>query len=162
MPQPRLLPILLLAAMAAAAFNAAPRRLNSTSRQLKVATQAADVQAAVTHSDTIAADTSMVRFVGYDKALRSNKETLFVTNLMTGRDIEHVVFRITYFDSSGRQLHQTRKCLYAPVPPGQTRRLDFPSWDKQHSFYYARSPRPRVPAIPYTVKITPDTLIVSH
>ena len=149
--------------LAAIVLNAAPaytQRRNSTSRHLKVTH--AGSEAPHTSADTVTAGDGMVRFVGYDKALRSTKETLFVTNLMPDREIRHVIFRITYFDTQGRQLHQARKKLYAPVPPGETRRLDFPSWDRQHSFYYAKSQKPRVPAIPYTVKITPDTLILAR
>lgn len=151
--------LLLTVCLLSAATGAAQRR-NSTSRQLKVAHTGISAPEAM--ADTVAATGTMVRFVGYDKALRSNKETVFVTNLMTGRDIMHVVFHITYLDMQGRQLHKARKSLYAPVPAGETRRLDFPSWDRQHSFFYAGSPRPRVAAIPYTVRITPDTLVLAR
>ena len=98
--------------------------------------------------DTVAATGTEVRFSGYEKTLRSTRET--------------VIFHITYFDAQGRQLHKVRKNLYAGIPPGETRRLDFPTWDRQFAFYYIRSPRPRVSAIPYNVSISPDTLIFAR
>lgn len=109
--------------------------------------------------DTVAATAGMVRFSGYEKTLRATRETVFVSNL-SEREIDRVIFHITYRDAQGRQLHETRHCCRLCVPPGETRRLDFPTWDRQFAFYYARSPRPRVPAIPYTVEIRPDTLLL--
>lgn len=111
--------------------------------------------------DTVAASGTEVRFSGYEKTLRSTRETVFLTNL-SGRELDRVIFHITYFDAQGRQLHKVRKNLYAGIPPGETRRLDFPTWDRQFAFYYIRSPRPRVSAIPYNVSISPDTLIFAR
>ena len=111
--------------------------------------------------DTVAATGTEVRFLGYEKTLRSTRETVFLTNL-SGKELDRVIFHITYFDAQGRQLHKVRKNLYAGIPPGETRRLDFPTWDRQFAFYYIRSPRPRVSAIPYNVSISPDTLIFAR
>jgi len=149
-----------LTLMAGLQLECFPQRVNSTAKKLKVVKPTEPLGLPEAMVDTVAATADMVRFAGYDKSLRATRETVFVTNLSPTCEIRHVVFHITYFDAQGRQLHRARHSLYAPVPVGETRRLDFPSWDKQFSFFYARSARPRKPAIPYTVKITPDTLIV--
>jgi hypothetical protein len=116
------------------------------------------VYATVEPFDTIVANNN-VKFSGYEKTLRSLRETMFVTN--TGnRIIEAVYFHITYFDSDGRQLHQASVHKSITIPVGETRKLDIPSWDRQCTFYYVGSPRPRVSAIPYSVAITPDTLLL--
>ena len=66
--------------------------------------------------DTVAATGTEVRFSGYEKTLRSTRETVFLTNL-SGRELDRVIFHITYFDAQGRQLHKVRKNLYAGDPP---------------------------------------------
>lgn len=107
--------------------------------------------------DTVAVPDGMVRFSGYEKSLRATRETVFISNL-SAREVARVAFRVTYYDVQGRQIHVARHNIYAPVPPGETRRLDFPTWDRQYTFYYVGSPRPRVSATPYSVRIHPDTL----
>lgn len=138
-------------------------RKNSISRKLKPSTsRQVGAECCAEPFDTVAADNTTVRFSGYEKTLRSNRETVFVTNLLGDREIAAVYFTITYFDSSGRLLHRSSRRHRAAVPPGETRRADLPSWDRQFTFYYAGSPAPRVPAIPYTITITPDTLLLSR
>lgn len=132
-------------------------RKNSIRPRLKVAP--ADVVNEPALLDTIVADSGVVRFSGYEKTLRSNRETFFVTSLVD-REIAAVGFRISYFDSSGRLLHKVSHRKYVAIPPGETRRIDIPSWDKQFTFYYAGSPVPRVSAIPYNITISSDTVIV--
>ena len=109
----------------------------------------------------MAATAADVRFSGYEKTLRSNRETMFVTN-QTRRPIGALFFTITYFDTSGRLLHRASHRPHIAIPAGETRRLDLPSWDKQFTFFYIDSPRPRVAAIPYSVKITTDTILLTR
>lgn len=151
---------LLAAAMVIAGCCMAQRR-NTTRRHLKVtgAVENAAEQPAW-RCDTVGADTTKVRFSGYSKTLRAIRESVFVTNL-TDSTVEGVIFRIQYFDAKGRMMHQARQSVSTDIPPSETRKIDFPTWDHQFTFYYARSPRPRVSAVPYTVKILPDTLLLS-
>jgi hypothetical protein len=153
-----LLPLLLAAVMVMPPALSA-RRLSST-QKLKVDKTAATT-VTTPPADTIAAASSdsMVQFAGYEKTLRSTRETVFLVNRLDC-EVERVIFHIIYRDAQGRQLHQARKDLYVGVPAGETRRLDFPSWDKQCTFYYIKSPRPRTSAIPYDVELVADTLVV--
>lgn len=107
------------------------------------------------NADTIcgaAADTLLL-FSGYEKTLRASKETIFVTN-RSAREVHSVTFTVTYLDAQGRQLHRRRVEHHLELPAGETRRIDFATWDPQRTSYYSGGPRPRVSAIPYTVTIT--------
>ena len=101
---------------------------------------------------------SLVRFSGYEKSLRATRETVFVTNLAE-RGLSSITATISYFDNAGRLLHSRHIELRADIPPGETRRIDFPSWDTQKSFYYRNGPHPRISAIPYTITITPTKIL---
>ena len=105
--------------------------------------------------DTIAtsADSAAVAFAGYEKTLSSSQESFFATNktdsLITRLDIE-----LNYLDMTGRQLDTRRITLDTQMTPGQTRRFDIKSWDRQKVFYYYLSPAPRSShATPYKVTI---------
>lgn len=153
--------LLLLVALSVSFLSVADRK-NSIGRRLKPsAVPTAEPPVCAEPFDTVAADNTMVRFSGYEKTLRSNRETLFVTNLLDSCEIAAVYFTISYFDAAGRLLHKSPRRHTITVPPGETRRADLPSWDRQFTFYYAGSPVPRVSAIPYTIKIRPDTLILA-
>ena len=92
---------------------------------------------------------------GYDKPLRSSRETLFVTN-RSSRTLKGVELRIIYLDAKGRQLHEAVHWLPADIPPGETRRLSFKSWDLQRTFYYRLTGRPRTSdGTMYDVSIRP-------
>ena len=135
------------------------KRQNSTRHGLKaIPRQTAQVSA--TSLDTITGDGIAVDFYGYEKTLRSTRETVFVTN-RSSRPTAALRFTINYYDAQGRLLHSRKVTAAAEIPPGETRRLDFPSWDKQCTFYYTGSPRPRTPAIPYSIKITGDTVFTN-
>ncbi len=150
--------VLLAVAVTLVAVVASGQRQSSRRGKLKpsVAVQVSGSQCPP--FDTVAVAEGMVSFAGYEKTLRATRETVFLSNL-SPKEVARVVFRVTYYDAQGRQLHVARHDMYAPVPSGETRRLDFPTWDRQYTFYYVGSPRPRVPAIPYSVKIHPDTLV---
>lgn len=79
---------------------------------------------------------------GYDKPLRSSVESMFVTN-NTADTVTALRLSCTYTDLHGRQLHSRTVDTDVELLPGSTRQITFPSWDRQHSFYYRRSQKPR-------------------
>jgi hypothetical protein len=88
-------------------------RKHLTKKQLITATTAAPT----TPTDTIVNPTYQITFYGYEKALSSNYETLFITN-NTDSTITSLTFTITYLDSSSRAIH-TRQIT--PTPSKSTR-----------------------------------------
>ena len=105
-------------------------------------------------------DSTQVMLYGYDKPLRSRRETVFVSN-NTDFDINALSITTQYIDSKGRQFHESTRRINAEIPAGSTRRLDYPSWDTQQSFYYVGSKRSRVSGTPYMVRQSVDTIFVS-
>lgn len=91
-------------------------------------------------------------FSGYDKTLTSTKESVLVSNRLEA-PVESVRIRIDYLDAKGRMLHSRTVTLKTDVPPGETRKLDFRSWDNQQTYFYCLGPEPRRTATPYSVKI---------
>lgn len=103
-----------------------------------------------------------VKLSGYDKPLRSRTETLFATNQTTDT-IRAITLRITYLDMHRRQLHSAQHTVAVTIPPQSTRQISFRSWDKQLSFYYILSAKPRSgTATPYDVKCTPINIIIDR
>lgn len=101
-----------------------------------------------------------IRLSGYDKPLNSRKESLFVSNKLPC-EIVGLNIRLTYSDMSGRTLHETIREIRADIPSGTTRRIEFPSWDKQNSFYYYGGRQPRVANVtPYKVACNVISYIV--
>lgn len=132
----------------------------TTRRNLKPAVTGDEISQSVTAYDTVATpDASVISVNGYDKPLRSRRETFFATNNSTA-DIERIAFSIRYFDSKQRLLHQTVHNVRAAIPAGETRQINIPSWDTQFNFYYLRSaiPQRAQQATPYDVRISVDTL----
>lgn len=111
-------------------------------------------------SDTLIQPKNIIRFCGYEKALRSTKETIFIENIRDST-ITKIAFTIKYLDSDGRQIHQRSINLKTAIPPKNTRRFDLKSWDSQKSFYYINGEIPRKSATPYNISINADTIIVS-
>lgn len=96
---------------------------------------------------------SQVRITGFDKRAESSSESFFITNT-TDRRLVEVDLVIEYLDMTGRQLHKRRHTLPCDVPPGETRRADIPSFDRQKLFYYCKTPAPaRRQATPFRVNI---------
>lgn len=92
-----------------------------------------------------------LRLSGYDKTLNSRMESLFVSNRLQ-RDITELELLITYSDMKGRMLHKAVRRIRAIVPAGETRRIEFSSWDKQNTFYYHKGRAPRTKNVtPYKV-----------
>lgn len=139
--------LLLIAALAAPHSMADDTR----SRKLKPAPRHADASAA--ELDTLrGAELDSIKLRGYDKPLRATKETMLVSNNLTGT-ITALKLEITYNDLSGRMIHQRGVVCRAIIPPGATRLVKFTSWDSNHTFFYAKGPRPRTSATtPYEIK----------
>lgn len=91
-------------------------------------------------------------FSGYDKTLTSATESFFITN-RSGRRLLGAVLEIDYLDMAGRQLHRRTMEITCDIPDGQTRKVDIPTFDRQHSFYYRLSQSPRRQASPFDVSI---------
>lgn len=91
---------------------------------------------------------------GYDKSLRSTRESFRVTNNCSKRLISIDVVAV-YRDMEGTMLHSRRLKLDCQIAPGETRQLDFRAWDMQQRFYHHSTritPRSRK-AIPYQVSL---------
>lgn len=116
---------------------------------------------AVVKTDTLLnADVNVIILSGYDKPLSSHRETFFVTNNGSATVIS-IGVTFDYRDSKSRQLHSVTTSVDCEIPPGETRQLSIPSWDKQKSFYYYRSAKPRRQATPYSVSHTINHVITS-
>lgn len=146
---------LLITIILCAFASALAQRQNTTRPRL----QPIPAEAAVVF-DTIPAD-SLVVLSGYEKALRSARESLLITNLRTDT-IAGIGIAIEYLDAQGRQLHKRSVTITAEVPPSETRMAAFQSWDKQKVWYYILSApaRPSAPATPYSVNISIDYILL--
>ena len=101
----------------------------------------------------LASDSLLFPFSGYEKTLRSSKESFFVTN-RSDSTVTRLSLDITYKDMKGRPLDTRSVDLDIDLPAGETRRIDLRSWDRQNVFYYHLSPVPRsTRATPYRVNI---------
>ncbi len=133
---------------------------NTVRRGLRVQKEVSQTEAAVALYDTVSpVGKHAVDIKGYDKPLRSRRETFFVTN--TGnRPLSRIAVTLTYTDSKGRQLHTASHNLAAVIPAGETRQVGLRSWDVQQAFYYTRSEVPvrASQATPFDVAIAVDTL----
>ena len=91
---------------------------------------------------------------GYDKPLRSTRETFFLTN-RHGSPLHAIKLHITYYTMGGEMLHSRDITIDTPIPPGETRQISTSSWDRQKAYYYIGTrvtPR-SAKAIPYYPKI---------
>lgn len=115
-------------------------------------------------ADTIGRDSAQacVKFSGFEKTLRSRRESVHATNLTLSDTVTSLEIEIEYLDTKGRQLHQRTVSIDCEIPPGQTRMLDFSSWDKQQVWHYrlSKPPRSNSQANPFDVKIVPLRLTV--
>lgn len=113
-------------------------------------------------ADTIVPSSGMVILSGYDKPLRSSRESIFVTN-RSRRAISAITLRIVYSDTKERQLHSRDITIATHIPPGETRQLTFSSWDRQHAFYFHLTGKPRTAdGSPYTVRVTPLSVVINR
>lgn len=145
----RLLLLLLTIALAVILSPEGVRGDNTLRRNLKVAPSAHSEREAVI-PDTLRQPADII-LSGYDKPLTASREVLLVTN-NSPRTITGLRVSITYLDLSGRELHTALVDLDIVVPPDATRRVTFPSWDTQKSFYYHLGKKPRTANVtPYSV-----------
>lgn len=100
-----------------------------------------------------------LRFVGYDKAASITRETVHVINNGPVH-VSGVKVKLTYRDLSGHMLHSREITLWTDVPAGETRKVDFTTWDPQNSFHYYKSAKPRKESTPYTITLKPLSWLV--
>lgn len=111
--------------------------------------------------DTLHAHTGAVTLSGYEKPLRSSTETMLVTSLLDSATVAEINVRLDYTDTQGRMLHSREVTLTVDIPPGETRQAAFPSWDRQHTYYYRLNQAPqRAQGTPFDVKATPLWIIL--
>lgn len=148
-----LLPVILL--LASAPLHADDNTLRPALRRAIVTAPApADL------TDTLSVvSADSLRLHGYDKPLRSMHETFFATNPGT-TSISAVTLDIIYRDLAGNMLHARRLRIACDIPPGQTRQLRTPAWDRQqrHYFHLTRSHPTSPRAIPFTVALLPRSI----
>lgn len=94
-----------------------------------------------------------VIFAGYDKTCTADRESILIIN-HSDVGLTSAEFEITYLDMDGNMLHKRNVTLRNYIPSGETRKIDFRSWDSQQVFYYHKSPSPRRNAEPYKISIT--------
>lgn len=156
---------LILAALCLVASPAAGRRNTRTTRsglhriaEPAPADTAVELVPTVESAVIVRPDSTRLKIRGYDKPLRSRRESFFVVNTDTcGFDTLYLT--LTYYDSAGRMLHRRSVAVGADIPAGETRNVGIPSWDSQYAFYYYLSPRPaRAAATPYRVTVSADSV----
>ncbi len=103
---------------------------------------------------------SDISLSGYEKPLRSRTETVFATN-HSEHHISKLHLTISYHDMQGRELHTRSISVRCDIPPGTTRLITFPSWDKQQVFYYRLSSKPvRADGTPYDIHCSCDSATI--
>ncbi len=126
----------------------------------KLTLEAAQSSASASAGDTIREPD--IAISGFEKTLRSTRESLFATNY-TSDTISAIAITIDYLDMNGRQLHRRSLTLTPPAPmaPGQTRQFEFKSWDSQRVWHYRLSlpPRTKGQATPFDVMVKVDYAI---
>lgn len=100
-----------------------------------------------------------IRFVGYDKEINSSQESFIIVN---ETDYEVTGFRVSidYMDLRDRMLHSRDIERPCEIPPGESRKIDIPSWDTQKTYYYYLGNEPKKVATPYKVLFHPQSFWV--
>lgn len=126
---------------------------------------AATTPAVGEQADTIKGERadSILVLTGYEKPLRSGKETVFASNRDSARTAVEMEMEIEYLDMRGRSLHKRVLDVPLSLPGGETRFVSFKSWDINNVFYYHmnRPVRTKAQATPYTVKIRVVSLVLA-
>lgn len=149
--------LLIIAIVLATAATAFADR--TTRGKLKIANRKSVATAVDAINDTVVPSAGMIVVSGFDKPLRSYRESVFITN-RSRRRLTGVKLTISYLDVDGRLLHRAVLTLPTDIPAGETRQLTFPSWDRQQAFYYELSSKPRrADGTPFSVVITADAAI---
>lgn len=90
-------------------------------------------------------------FLGYDKKTSSAKESFFVEN-GSETPLSSIELEITYFTTAGKQIHKRTVELKEAFTPGDSKKVDIPSWDTQKSFHYLKSTPSKNGSTPYSVR----------
>lgn len=151
--------VIVLAAVCA--FFVVAQRTTRRPLRVKPAVEVADTLSYAT-VDTVKCPGRLVIVSGYEKPLRSMRETVHVTNADTLRLMRAVKLDILYLDVDGNQVHRKSVSLDCNIPPGETKMLSFKSWDIQNRFFYSGGPKPRVPAYPFTVRMLVEYVVYSR
>lgn len=134
------------------------RVLKTTRRQGDSNVERAEPQVSLRRDTIVAPHTDqLVRLSGYDKPLNASREVIFATNNCSDT-IVGMTMTVSYYDLSDRLLHRRAYSSSVALPPGETRRLEMPTWDTNRSYYYKKSRRPRTSATPYDVAVRVDTI----
>jgi len=164
-----LIPAIFILAVTIIASAAMPIRADNTLRgkRLRVSSTARDAMMGIKTSEVTAPDTlylpsrDSIQASGYDKPLRTNRETILLTNA-TSRPLQGLALTISYIDMQGRQLHERTDTLAASIPAGETRMLHLATWDTQHSYYYHRGQKPRTANVtPYGIRCRIDFILLT-
>lgn len=130
------------------------KRLNvKLEKEAKLDNEASTTQIVSMQSDSIFLRRleKELRFSGFDKKASSTQESFFLSNESNVK-ILGVKIEVTYLSMAGQMLHRFMSPMIdCDIPSGETRRLDFKTWDGQKSFYYYKSERPRNSATPFKV-----------
>lgn len=107
--------------------------------------------------DTLTATQAAQHIVvtGYEKPLRSTKETVMIHLSDDAPNITRVILEIEYYDMQGHALHKRNVEIPTESDAGSTRFYPFKSWDVNKVFYYHLNTPPRTTAqgTPYYVSI---------
>lgn len=135
-------------------------------KRLTLSSSARDAIAGIKVSPTTPPDTlrnpsrDSIQASGYDKPLRTNRETLLITNATT-RHLCGLALTLSYTDMQGRRLHERTDTLRTDIPPGRTHMLRLATWDTQQSYYYHRSRQPRTANVtPYDISCHIDFILL--
>lgn len=158
----RIIIAIILAAVLAGATDAAARWRRPVKPSTPAARASITAQAAVAE-DTVVVDSGLITVAGFEKTLRSSRESMFVTN-HTELPVCALQLDITYKDMSGRMLHKQSQWVSADIPPGETRMVAVMSFDRQNLFYYHLSPLPprATRATPFKVWVEVPRIIHSN
>ena len=156
---------LLLFSIVFVVFNAAAVRRTHRHKQTKISTsnQASDTKGVdsvrFTLTDTVSKGIhiNQIVYTGYDKTQRSARESLYITN-HTDRDITDITFEIAYYNLKRIEMHRREVSIKVDIPSGASRKVDFASWDPQHSYYYHKSKPSKNPGNTYDVAIRTKTI----
>ena len=111
-----------------------PASVPAKEKQAEKMTKAIDEYVLTFGRDSVA-DAAAPAFAGFDKGVTSAKESFFVTN-RSDDTLEEFTVEILYTNMEGEMLHKRQWNHKVTIPPGETRRVDIPSWDIQHQFHY--------------------------
>lgn len=139
----------------AAAKDTTRRNLHAAPRQSHTETEQCDTLNRLQAAQHIV-------ITGYEKPLRSTKETVMIHLNEGAPDVRHVIFDIEYNDLDGKQLHKRTVELPIDITPGGTRMYIFKSWDVNKVFYYHLNTPPRTTAqgTPYTIKLDIRAILI--